>query len=92
MQKDDITLPVRHTHSEIDEARQFLRELRQLMEMGREQCARAIDLMQMFNTSPGNRQAIKSRCAATDLIEDDKRTRACLIENGGSFHHLNHEG
>ena len=92
MQEDDIAIPFGHTHGEIHQARQSFRQLRELVEMGCKQSARAIAVVQMFNRRPGDGQAIECRRAATDLVENDKRMLGRLVENGRRLDHFNHEG
>ena len=50
-----------------------------------------IDLVDVFQGGPGNRQPIKCRGAAPNLVEDNQRTIRRLIKNGRGFHHLNHK-
>ena len=40
--------------------------------MGGEQGAAAIDVVQMLDRRPGDRQAVECRGAAADLVEDDE--------------------
>ena len=49
-------------------------------------------LVQMLDRRPGDRQAVEGRGAAPDLVEDDQRAFAGLIEDRGGLHHLDHEG
>ncbi len=69
VQEDDIALPIRHAHGEIDDARKLFGELRQLVKMRGEERARAIDLMQMFHHRPGDGEPVEGRRAAADLIQ-----------------------
>jgi hypothetical protein len=45
----------------------------QLVEVGGEQRAAAVDLVQVLDRRPGDRQAVEGRGAAADLVEDDQR-------------------
>ncbi len=58
----------------------------------REQRAAAVALMQMLDRGPGDRQAVEGRGAAADLVEDDQRPLAGLVEDHGGLDHLDHEG
>src|SRR3546814_5602401 len=41
---------------------------------------------------PGDGEAVESRRAAADLVENDQRAWPRLVQDGGGFHHLHHEG
>jgi len=60
--------------------------------MGGEQGAAPRGLMQLFDHRPGDRQPVKGRRAAADFVEDDQGARSRLIQDGGRFHHFDHEG
>ena len=60
--------------------------------MGGEQRPAAIDVMEMLDRRPGDRQAVEGRGAAADLIEDDEGALARLVEDGGGLDHFDHEG
>ena len=62
------------------------------MIMRREQGAAFIGIMQVFDRRPGNREAIISRGATTNLIQNDKGLWCCLGQDGGRFDHFDHEG
>ena len=62
------------------------------MEVGREQGAAAVLLVQMLDRRPGDRQAVEGRGAAADLVENDEGARGRLIEDRGGLDHLHHEG
>jgi hypothetical protein len=57
-----------------------------------EQRAAAVDVVQMLQGRPGDRQAIERRRAAADLVQDDETSRRRLVEDGGGLDHLDHEG
>ena len=60
--------------------------------MGGEQGAAAVDLVQMLDHGPGDREAVEGRGAAADLVEDDERAARRLVEDRGGLDHLDHEG
>ena len=57
-----------------------------------EQRAAAVVLVQMLDGRPGDGETVEGRRAAADLVEDDQRSLAGLIEDRCRFHHLDHEG
>ena len=64
----------------------------QLVIVRGEQAAAAIDLVQMLDRRPGDRETVEGRGAAADLVEDDQRARAGLVQDRGGLDHLDHEG
>src|ERR1700755_2117385 len=54
--------------------------------------ARLVGDAQMFGRRPGDGQAVEGGSAAADFIEDDETSLCRLIEDGGGFYHLHHEG
>ena len=72
--------------------RQLGGERGQLVVMRGEQRAAAIVLVQMLDRRPGDRQPVEGRGAAADLVEDDQRAFAGLIEDRRGLDHLDHEG
>ena len=60
--------------------------------MGGKQRPTPVGLVQVLHRRPGDRQPVIGGRAATDFVEDDKRTRAGLIEDRGGFDHFDHEG
>ena len=65
---------------------------RELVEMRREQGAAAVFLVQMLDRRPGDREPVEGRGAAADLVEDDERAGARLVEDRRGLDHLDHEG
>src|SRR5882724_7568240 len=61
------------------------------MVMGREEGAATVDLVQLLERGPGDRQAVIGRRAAPQLVEDDKAPRARLVEDRRALDHLDHE-
>ena len=92
VQEHDLALPFLYPHRGIEQARQACRERGELVEVGGEQCAAAIALVQMLDRGPGDGKPVECCCAAADLIEDDERSLARLIEDRRGLHHLDHEG
>ena len=72
--------------------RQLGAERGQLVIMRGEQRAAAVDLVQMLERRPGDREPVEGRGAAADLVEDDEGARARLVEDRGGLDHLDHEG
>ena len=92
VQEHDLILPFLHPHGVAGEVFQLLRQLRQLVIMRGEQRAAAIDGVQMLDRRPGDGQPVIGRRAAADLIQDDQRARAGLVQDRRRLHHLHHEG
>ena len=76
VQEHDLALPFLDPHRGVEQARQRRRERGQLVEMGGEQCAAAIRLVQMLDRRPGDREPVEGGGAAADLVEDDERALA----------------
>jgi hypothetical protein len=92
VQKHDIALPFLDSHRVAGERRQFRGERGQLVVMRRKQRAAAIDLVQMLERRPGDRQAVEGRGATADLVEDHKTARSGLVQDRRGLDHLDHEG
>src|SRR5215204_1298042 len=60
--------------------------------MRREQGTAAVFLVQVLDRRPGDREPVEGRGAAADLVEDDERARARLVEDRRRLDHLDHEG
>src|SRR5260370_3728123 len=91
MQKDDVTLPFLDAHRVAGERREFGGERGQLVVMRREESAAAVDLVQILKSGPGDREAAEGRGAAADLVENDKGTRARLLQDRRGLDHLDHK-
>ena len=70
VQEHDLVLPFLDAHGVGRERRQPLLERAQLVEVRGEQRAAAVDVVQMLERRPGDREAIERRRAAADLVED----------------------
>ena len=92
MEEHDVAVPFLHPYGGVEQPFEFSGERGEFVKMGREQGARAIDLMQVLDRRPGNRQPVEGCGPAPDLVEDDKGALAGLIEDRGGLHHLHHEG
>ena len=92
MEEHHLAPPLLDPHGVIGQIRQLRREGRQLVKVGGEQRPAAVDLMQMLDRRPGDRQPVEGRGAAPDLVEDHEGPRAGLVEDGRRLHHLDHEG
>ena len=92
VQEHHLALPFLHPHRGIVQAGQAGGERGQLVEMRGEQRAALIDVVQVLDRRPGDRQPVEGGGAAADLVQDDQRAAARLIEDGGGLHHLDHEG
>ena len=76
----------------LPEPRQAFGERRQLVIVGGEEGAAPVDLVEMLDRRPGDGEAVEGRGAAADLVEDDQRPRAGLVEDRRGLDHLDHEG
>src|SRR5262249_24856407 len=75
-------LPFLHPHRGVEQARELCRQCGQLVEMGGEQGAAAVGFVQMLDGGPSDGEAVEGRGAAADLIQNDERALAGLIEDG----------
>ena len=91
VQEHDLVVPLAHVHGDVGDAVQAPGERGQLVVVGGKQHARPRDIVQELDRRPGDRQAVEGRGAAADLVEDDERALARLIEDGRRLHHLDHE-
>src|SRR6266403_5070928 len=62
------------------------------MIMRGEERARACVLLKMLDDRPGNGEAIESRSAAADFVEENEARGRGVIQNGGDFAHLHEKG
>ena len=85
-------MPFLDAHGDVDQAVELLRQRGQFVKVRREQRAAAIGLVQVLDRRPGDRQAVEGRGAAADLVEDDERALARLVEDRRGLDHLDHEG
>ena len=92
MQEDQVILPLARAQGGVGSRGKILSQLRQLVIVGREQSAARVDTVQVFNGRPGNGEAVLSRRAATNFIEDHETVRGGLGKDRRCFHHFNHEG
>ena len=92
MQEHHLALPFLDAHRGVVETIELGRERGELVEMRGEQRTATVLFVQMLDRGPGNRKAVEGRRASPDFVENDQRAFAGLIENGGGFHHLDHEG
>ena len=70
VQEHHVALPFFHSHRGVVQTFKPCRQRGQLVEMRREQRAAFVDVMQMFDRRPGDRQAVEGRGAAANLVED----------------------
>ena len=92
VQEDHVALPFLDAHGVAGQARQLAGQHGQLVIVGGEQRAAAVDVVQMLHAGPGDGQAVEGRRAAPDLVQDDQRAVAGLVQDGRRLHHLHHEG
>ena len=92
VQEHDLAAPLLDPQRVAGEARQLRRQGRQLVKVGGEQAAAAIDLVQMLDHRPGQRQPVIGGRTAADLVQDHEAARAGEIEDAGGLDHLDHEG
>ena len=92
VQEHDVALPFLDPHGGVEHPRQLCRQRGQFVIMRGKQRAAAVVLMQMFDRGPGDRQAVERRGAAPDLVEDDERAFAGLVQDCRGLDHLHHEG
>ena len=79
-------------HGQVDEARHVVGEAGQLVEMGGEQSAAAVGIVEPLDAGLRDGEAVIGRRAASDLVEDDEAALGRLIEDRRRLDHLDHEG
>ena len=92
MQEDDLPFPLLHPHGGILHPAKPGRQGRHLVEMGGEKRPATIDLVQVLDGGKGDGQAVIGRRSPADLVEDDQRPFAGLVEDRRRLDHLDHEG
>ena len=92
VQEHHVALPLLDPHGPADQVVELGGERGQLVEVGGEQRAAAVDLVQVLDHRPGDREAIEGRGAAADLVQDHEALRRRLIEDRRGLDHLDHEG
>ena len=92
VQEHHVALPFLDAHGGVEQPRQLGRQRGELVVMRGKQRAAAVLLVQMLDRRPGDRQAVEGRGAAPDLVEDDERALARLVEDRRGLDHLDHEG
>ena len=92
VQEDDIALPLLDPHGVASQIRELRCQRRELVIMRREEGAAAVDVVEMLDRGPGDREPVEGRGAAADLIENDERALGRLVEDRRGLDHLDHEG
>ena len=92
VQEDHVALPLLDLHGVTRQGRNPRGQTGQLVVMGGEQRPAAVDLVQVLDTGPGDRQSVKGRRAAADLVQNDQRALGGLIEDDRGLDHFDHEG
>src|SRR6266852_202203 len=92
VQEDDLTLFISaNCHCVDAEAREFFRHGCQFMIMGGKERPGCRHVVQMLDNCSRNRQPIVSTCTSTDFIQDNQAMSRGMIQDGGSFFHLDHK-
>ena len=92
IEEDDLVAPFLDLDRGVGGVGQTVGERGQLVIVGGEQDAGAVDLVQIFERGPGDGEPVEGRGASADLVEHDEGALARLIEDGGGLDHLDHEG
>ncbi len=92
VQEDHVAMPFLDRDRGIFDTGKLPRQRRHLMVVGREKRPAAVHVVQMFERGPGDGKPVIGRGAAPDFVEDHQRPVVGLIEDGGGFDHLDHEG
>ena len=92
-QEDDLVLPLARGDVRIDDARERVGQVGELVVMRGEQRLRAGASVgrEVLGDGPGDAQAIEGRCAAANLVEHHQAARCGRVQNVGGFLHLDHE-
>ena len=92
MQEHDFVLPFLDPHGVRRQCGQAFLECAQFVEVGGKQRPAFVDVVQMFQRRPGDREAVEGGGAAADLVENHQAVRCRLVEDGRGLDHLDHEG
>ena len=92
VQEDHLALPFAHRDGGGVKPVELLGQGRQFVVVGGEQAPAAVDVVQVLERRPGDREAVPGRGAPADLVEDHQRPRPGLVQDGGGLDHLDHEG
>src|SRR5258705_11775115 len=93
MQKNNLALTFGCGDLIVLRSRQSFGEFSELMIVSRKQCLSRVlgGVVQILRDGPGDRQSVKGCCAATNLIEQDKRTRRRAMQDCCRLSHLDHK-
>jgi hypothetical protein len=92
VEEHHIAVPFLDPHGRVEQPRQLGGERGQFVEMGGEQGAAAVGVVQVLDRRPGDREPVEGRGAAADLVENHQRARGRLVEDRGGLDHFHHEG
>jgi hypothetical protein len=92
IQEDHSPVLLHRRDMDVGDAWQFGLQCCQLEEVGRKKRASSDPIVQVFQYSPGDGEPVLGGGAPSDFVEDHEAALGGLAENGGRFHHLDHEG
>ena len=92
MQEDDLVVPLAHGDVEVAHAAQPAGQLRELVEMGREEHLRSRGaIVQLLDDRPRDGQPVERGGPAADLVEQHEAARREVVEDRRRFDHLHEE-
>ena len=92
VQEHHVAAPLLDPQSVAGQSRQLGCQRGELVEVGGEQRPAAVDLVQMLDHGPGEREAVIGGGAASDLVQDHEAARAGEIQDPCGLDHLDHKG
>ena len=91
-EEDDVVVPFAHRDIAIGHAGAGAGEVGEFVVMRGEKRAAAGDVVEMFGHAPRDGESIEGGRAAADFVKDDEAAIGGVVEDGGGFVHLDHEG
>src|SRR5438105_1286671 len=91
MQEHDFVPRFAHRHVEVARVSELLRELRELVIMGREDRLAPDRVVQELGHGPRDRDAVVCRRPPSDLVEQHEAPRRRAVEYRTGLAHLHHE-
>src|SRR5699024_8623501 len=91
-QERDVVAPLFDRNVVVFDPFDVLLHAGQLMVVGGKEGFAADLVADIFYHGTGDAHAVKGRCAAADLVKDDKAPLGRVLQNLGHFGHLDHKG
>ena len=92
MHEDDLVLPLADRNVQVLDARERLFEIGQLVVVRGKQRAATDVVVQVFDNTPGDRNAVVGARTAADFVQNHQAAFGGVIKNPRRLGHLDHEG